>query len=268
MCVPLTARLDLRYLSPIGSKGTSWARESSNEEPLQGMAATQEASKTEESDISTPGDAPKEKSTAPDTDTAFDQLVLPDGHKEIVVSLISQYFQDRDSRKTENEEADIVRGKGKGLIILLHGAPGVGKTTTAGKLADTTPFFLVLPLYSRSNKAICLQRALPRCSTSHSSKSLAVSTLNQSISSSPITYIHNPGDLGATAEQVEAALERHFSLASRWGCVLLLDEADVFLAERSPQDFKRNSFVAGERNPTVEVTYRTTTDQNSFPESA
>lgn len=30
---------------------------------------------------------------------------------------------------------------GKGLIILLHGAPGVGKTTTAGKLIirlDTT----------------------------------------------------------------------------------------------------------------------------------
>lgn len=24
---------------------------------------------------------------------------------------------------------------GKGLIILLHGAPGVGKTTTAGKLS-------------------------------------------------------------------------------------------------------------------------------------
>jgi len=29
--------------------------------------------------------------------------------------------------------ADFVRGKGSGLIFLLHGRPGVGKTCTAGK---------------------------------------------------------------------------------------------------------------------------------------
>ncbi|KAK3299450.1 uncharacterized protein B0H64DRAFT_439821 [Chaetomium fimeti] len=54
----------------------------------------------------------------------------------------------------------------------------------------------------------------------------------------------NVGDLGTKAGQVETALERHFALANKWGCVLLLDEADVFLAERSPQDFERNSLVA------------------------
>ncbi|KAL6791559.1 P-loop containing nucleoside triphosphate hydrolase protein [Trichoderma sp. SZMC 28012] len=52
------------------------------------------------------------------------------------------------------------------------------------------------------------------------------------------------GDLGTTASDVEKALETHFSLANRWGCILLLDEADVFLAARSPQDFKRNGLVA------------------------
>ena len=62
-----------------------------------------------------------------------------------------------------------------------------------------------------------------------------------------LTTYYLSGDLGVTAEQIETSLERHFSLASRWGCVLLLDEADVFLAERSPQDFKRNSFVAGKK---------------------
>lgn len=30
--------------------------------------------------------------------------------------------------------ADFVKGKGEGLIFLLHGKPGVGKTYTAGKL--------------------------------------------------------------------------------------------------------------------------------------
>jgi hypothetical protein len=28
---------------------------------------------------------------------------------------------------------DIIKGKGKGMVFLLHGEPGVGKTLTAGK---------------------------------------------------------------------------------------------------------------------------------------
>ena len=32
--------------------------------------------------------------------------------------------------------------------------------------------------------------------------------------------------------EVEANLQRHFELAHKWGCVLLLDEADVFLTRR------------------------------------
>lgn len=45
---------------------------------------------------------------------------------------------------------------------------------------------------------------------------------------------------------MEEDLERSFALASRWGCILLLDEADVFLAARSKNDFARNGLVAGE----------------------
>lgn len=56
---------------------------------------------------------------------------------------------------------------------------------------------------------------------------------------------YGPGDLGSTASDVEAALETNFSLANRWGCILLIDEADIFLAERTRHDFLRNSLVAG-----------------------
>ncbi|PVI04586.1 hypothetical protein DM02DRAFT_556143, partial [Periconia macrospinosa] len=52
------------------------------------------------------------------------------------------------------------------------------------------------------------------------------------------------GDLGTTATEVEKALEMNFSLANKWDCILLLDEADVFLAERTKEDFKRNGLVA------------------------
>jgi flagellar biosynthesis GTPase FlhF len=67
----------------------------------------------------------------------------------MVESLVTQHFLDKASSYDEDDEVDIVRGKGihtyllslskwlttsigKGLILLLHGAPGVGKTTTAG----------------------------------------------------------------------------------------------------------------------------------------
>lgn len=65
------------------------------------------------------------------TNTAFDDLVLPAGHKKVILSLVAQQFL-----KDEHREADIIRGKGKGLIILLHGAPGVGKTSTAEGIAE------------------------------------------------------------------------------------------------------------------------------------
>ncbi|KAK8021678.1 hypothetical protein PG990_006816 [Apiospora arundinis] len=52
------------------------------------------------------------------------------------------------------------------------------------------------------------------------------------------------GDLGTTAREVEDALEQNFNLASRWDCILLIDEADVFLGERNREDFVRNSLVA------------------------
>lgn len=53
------------------------------------------------------------------------------------------------------------------------------------------------------------------------------------------------GDLGSNPKDVEVALQTNFALANRWGCILLLDEADVFLAERRREDFNRNGLVAG-----------------------
>ena len=52
------------------------------------------------------------------------------------------------------------------------------------------------------------------------------------------------GDLGSTAEEVEKNLKKHFNLASKWDCVMLLDEADVFLARRRSEDLHRNSIVS------------------------
>jgi hypothetical protein len=60
----------------------------------------------------------------------FDKLVLPSGHKKIVRALVKTHAK-RAASMTSNStiplrrDFDIVKGKGRGLIILLHGAPGM-----------------------------------------------------------------------------------------------------------------------------------------------
>lgn len=134
--------------------------------------------------------------------SGFDDLVLPPGHKDTVEALVNRHSRGTEttSSRAENQTSmDLVTGKGKGLIILLHGAPGVGKTSTAECVANKTD----RPLF-------------------------------------PITC----GDLGESAIEVEESLERNFSLAHKWGCVLLLDEADVFLTLRNQTDLRRNAVVS------------------------
>ncbi|KAH8904635.1 P-loop containing nucleoside triphosphate hydrolase protein [Coniochaeta sp. PMI_546] len=52
------------------------------------------------------------------------------------------------------------------------------------------------------------------------------------------------GDLGSTPDAVESSLTEIFHLANVWDCILLLDEADVFLEERQKSDLKRNAVVS------------------------
>ncbi len=132
----------------------------------------------------------------------FKNLELPKGHKEMVRALVGSHSMAKNSSVAVEFSVgyDVVHGKGRGLIILLHGVPGVGKTSTAECIAAATG----KPLF-------------------------------------PITC----GDLGLTPQEVEKALKRHFHLAQTWDCVLLLDEADVFLAQRTKQDIARNALVSG-----------------------
>lgn len=51
-------------------------------------------------------------------------------------------------------------------------------------------------------------------------------------------------DVGITAEDVEKNLDANFKLAKKWGALLLIDEADIYLERRSETDLTRNSLVA------------------------
>jgi hypothetical protein len=56
---------------------------------------------------------------------AFDSLVLPEDHKELILALTESQVAHKDTFD------DVIQGKGKGMIMLLSGPPGVGKTLTA-----------------------------------------------------------------------------------------------------------------------------------------
>lgn len=137
-------------------------------------------------------------------ESTFADLRIPDDHKTVVQALVKTHEAGKKGdgalrAQSVGAAMDIVKGKGHGLIILLHGAPGVGKTSTAECVADDTR----RPLY-------------------------------------PITC----GDIGETALDVEKNLHKSFQLAQKWGCVLLLDEADVFLTKRTRSDLRHNAVTS------------------------
>lgn len=62
---------------------------------------------------------------------AFDSLVLDKNRKtkELITALVSKQI-------SSSKSTDVVAGKGNGLILLLHGGPGTGKTLTAEGVAE------------------------------------------------------------------------------------------------------------------------------------
>ncbi|KAK8101897.1 hypothetical protein PG999_012271 [Apiospora kogelbergensis] len=102
---------------------------------------------------------------------SFESLVIPSKYKRMLKAVVENHAACQSNQEAAyGRDLDLLSGKGRGLIILLYGPPGVGK--------------------------------------------------------------------------IQANLESHFRLAHRWNCVLLLDEADVYLVTRDITDLKRNGIVS------------------------
>ncbi|KAF2996824.1 hypothetical protein E8E13_002643 [Curvularia kusanoi] len=121
-------------------------------------------------------------------------LVLEEDKKELIEALVTVHLEAK-----VNMKADFMAGKGEGLLILLHGGPGTGKTLTAESVAELAE----RPLY----RVTC-------------------------------------GDIGTNPEEVERYLNSVLFIGGIWNCVILLDEADVFLEERTKLDLERNALVS------------------------
>ncbi|PIG85022.1 hypothetical protein AARAC_000654 [Aspergillus arachidicola] len=109
---------------------------------------------------------------------AFSHLMLPTGKKAF---------------------DDVIKGKGLGILMLLVGSPGTGKTLTAEAVAG------------RVRKPL---------------------------------YMLSAGELGQSTEDIENRLSDTLQLTEKWDAVLLFDECDVFLQERSVRHLAHNEIVA------------------------
>lgn len=144
----------------------------------------------------------------------FDNLVLPNQVKDLLLAFAKT--------KTSGDVIfdDFVGGKGKGMIMMLSGPPGVGKTLTA----------------EASQSYFIMMMALPRISL------LTVALVAEKLKV-PV-YSLSAGELGTVPPTMEAELLKAMQISCKWNAVLLLDECDVFLEKRELNSLKRNELVS------------------------
>lgn len=126
-------------------------------------------------------------------DAAFANLMLPAKYKSLVLSFVEGQISHK------HVFDDIIHGKGQGVVMLLVGNPGTGKTLTAEAVADR------------------VRRPL---------------------------YMLSVGELGQGGGDVEKRLKLVLELTEKWNAVLLFDECDVLLQERSSSHLQHNEIVA------------------------
>ena len=126
----------------------------------------------------------------------WEHLQLPAGYKDALLSLLEVQVRPEGFAPSDFVSLE---GKGTGTVVLLHGPPGVGKTSTAEAIARYTG------------------RGL---------------------------YSFTCGDLGQGTTDINNNLATILHRGYKWGCVLLLDEADVFFLERASDSIERNSVIS------------------------
>ena len=140
-----------------------------------------------------------------------EDLQIDPKQKALISDMIKQYGSE------QIRKSDIVAGKGNGLIILLHGKPGCGKTLTAGARQKTLFIYQIL---TSEIELFAEQERRP-------------------------LYSVSACDLGDFPWQYEEKILTIFKVAQSWKAILLFDEADIFLGQRNSRgDYRRDMLTS------------------------
>ncbi|KAK8080257.1 atpase aaa+ type core protein [Apiospora hydei] len=154
----------------------------------------------------------------------WDDLILPSGLKDMVEAVVETHIGRSQStaRVRRAAEVDI--------------ETGVLYSCTASQVWARLQRQVSLAYY-RTHIPVTLQSdTLAECVAAFTQRPLLPITCGKLLAADSWQdwrLISTTGDIGYEPAEVERSLEKLFTLAHHWGCVVLLDEADVFLAKRS-----------------------------------
>lgn len=144
-------------------------------------------------------------------DDAYDHLVYPEEQKDLVLSFVENH------ESTKREMDDVIIGKGELSIIRC--------------------FMVQVNQELAGQGLVILLSGPPGTGKTLTAEAVADQARR------PFYHLQAE-DLGINAALLGAKLKKIFEMATEWDAVILLDEADVFMAERNPNDIARNELVS------------------------
>lgn len=161
-------------------------------------------------------------------DSAFESLTLPPEYRELILATIqSQIRQNQWKQKMEQVEKEQ-----KPMTSLYTKDKEADPESEDDNQVEFDDF-----IAQKGRGYIMLFSGNPGVGKTATAESIA------ELLHVPLCII-SVGNLGTSAESVESALQDILELASKWNAVLLLDEADIFLEQRTKHDLHRNAVVS------------------------
>lgn len=147
-------------------------------------------------------------------DTAYSHLVYDDQQKDLVLSFVQNHNPHRVASAASKASSSALT---------------VSNATRPAPLEDV--------IVGKGQGLIILLSGPPGTGKTLTAEAVADRTHR------PLFYLQAE-DLGISASDLGANIKRVFEMATDWNAVILLDEADVFMAERNPNDIRRNELVS------------------------
>ncbi|KAK2018532.1 P-loop containing nucleoside triphosphate hydrolase protein [Colletotrichum eremochloae] len=154
--------------------------------------------------------------------TLFERLVLQYDTKELIRNLTAMYIRD-DSKPALQDDV----GYTKISNIHKRSLKTKGETTWSAYFIEGKGEGLTFLLHGKPGVG---KTYTAECISHHTQRPLLSLTCS---------------DIGVEPKTVEENLRQWFKLAEKWGAIMLIDEADIYMERREIQDLERNHLVAG-----------------------